>query len=189
MINDLFPRDKRALPVACFVGVSIVMGPGALIAGSVALDLAGSLAPAVGWSPWRGALYLVAIPGLILALLFLLTVREPSRPPVTGHKSYTNLLTFFTHFAERAYLYAPLFLGIGLSAMMQFSILSWMPTLMVRGYGLEPASGWYTLGAIGILGGLAGVFAWPWWRAGCRRRGHAACCRDLRSQRRSRSVE
>ena len=69
MIADLFPKEKRSTPMAIVAaGEPLGMLTG-LIGGSLV---------AATWG-WRMAFLVVGLPGVLLALIFWLTVREPER--------------------------------------------------------------------------------------------------------------
>jgi MFS family permease len=69
MVGDLYPRERRGLALA-FVGIGTAVGVGA---GAAA---AGFVSDRYGW---RAAFLIVGAPGLILAALLVLTLREPAR--------------------------------------------------------------------------------------------------------------
>ena len=69
MVGDLHPRERRGLALACVtVGTAIGLGAGASVAGYVS-DHYG----------WRSAFLVVGAPGLFVAGLLVLTLREPAR--------------------------------------------------------------------------------------------------------------
>ncbi|MGE0830089.1 MAG: MFS transporter, partial [Hyphomonadaceae bacterium] len=86
LIADLFPREKRALPISVFASMTGLMSTGAFIIGAAALNLATAIAPVTGLAPWRCTLLLVGAPGLLLAFVFLTTIKEPARVGSVGEK-------------------------------------------------------------------------------------------------------
>ena len=70
MIGDLFPPQRRTTALAIFTAG----GPVGVL---VSLMLAGWLGEFVGW---RATFVVIGLPGLLLALIFWITVREPARP-------------------------------------------------------------------------------------------------------------
>lgn len=91
MIGDSFPTEKRGKPIA-FYSAALPVGAGlasllsgAVIAwtassGSQSLPLFGEL------SPWRFTMIIVGLPGLVLALLFLV-LKEPARRPIAASQN------------------------------------------------------------------------------------------------------
>ena len=75
LISDYFPANRRASALA-FYSFGVGMGgmAGAIIGG----------ATASAWG-WRGAFAVVGLPGLLLAVLFKLTVKEPARGQSDPH--------------------------------------------------------------------------------------------------------
>ena len=69
MIADLYPKEKRSTPMA----VVTAGAPFGMLTGLIG----GSLVAAT-WG-WRAAFLVVGLPGVILAIIFWFTVREPER--------------------------------------------------------------------------------------------------------------
>jgi hypothetical protein len=67
--------------------------------------------------------------------------------------------------------FLPLFIGVGFISIYNFALLSWLPTLLVRGYGLDAARAGYYIGAIGVPAGVIGTFTWSWRASRLERRG------------------
>lgn len=178
LIADLFPREKRGLPISIYAAVSSVMVTGSLVVNGGALALATALAPYHGVAPWRVALLFVGLPGLLLALLFYLTVKEPVRGGMDEHDVTRpappeHADTGFGHYLRRQWrFYLPYYCATGCLSMYSFAVVTWVPTLMVRRFGEEPAVTGYLLGAVGAPAALLGVFFWPWYATRLERRGH-----------------
>jgi MFS family permease len=91
LIQDYFGRRRRATALAIYssgiylgAGVSVMAG-GSIVA---AWDAAYASAPApLGLSGWQVAYLAAGLPGLALALLVLLTIREPVRGAIDGQRS------------------------------------------------------------------------------------------------------
>jgi MFS family permease len=176
LIADLFPREGRALPVSVYAATSSVMSTGALIIDGAALQIATAWQPSLGAAPWRTALFLVGVPGLVLAIVIWFTLREPAR---TGSHAGPSpfaaddtSVSAFVHYLRRQWkFYLPYYFGTGVFAMYSFALLSWVPTLMMRRYGFQPAQAGYLLGAVGAPVTLLGTFFWPWLAARLERHG------------------
>lgn len=69
IISDTFPRNLRATAMGLYS-----LGPP--IGAFLALALGGYIAAHFGW---RAAFFIASVPGLLVALLLLLTIREPQR--------------------------------------------------------------------------------------------------------------
>src|SRR5690606_26700230 len=69
LISDLVPRERRASSLSFY-------GLGAPLGGLVGLVFGGVVADAFGW---RSVFLIAGVPGLLLALLLWLTLKEPRR--------------------------------------------------------------------------------------------------------------
>lgn len=176
LIGDSFPRERRVAPTAAYGSVSAVMGVGGLLIGAVALQLAGSVADDLGMSPWRLTLVFVGVPPLLLALVFAGVVREPERGrfdadgPGAGKADMAGFAMFLRHHAG---FYASFYAASALVAIFLFGIMTWSPTLLIRGYGWTPAAAGYAFGTLGVAVGLVSAVLWPRIVIACHRRGVA----------------
>lgn len=164
MIGDYLPPSRRGIGIGVFVlGMVIGSGAAVLVGGSV-LQLVqdGLLAglPYLGaLRAWRAVVLLMALPGLLLALL-LLTVAEPvrrlDREECAATVTTAAVLRFFVD--RRAQLF-PLYLGMAAMAVAENAMLSWIPALLSRNFGMRPADiGNYYGGAL-IVSAAVGIVA------------------------------
>ncbi|HEU4627292.1 MAG TPA: MFS transporter [Steroidobacteraceae bacterium] len=150
MIADTFEPRRRATAMAVFAS-------GTQIAALVNLTYATYIAHAFGW---RAALIAVAVPGLVLALLLVLTAREPPRglsdqtrkaiaaPPFRETLSYIWQQRSLRHLLFGATLCYIVVAGMG----------SWHFTFLVRSHDLRLHEVGPLLGiGIAVLGILANV--------------------------------
>ena len=88
MIGDSFPTEKRGKPIA-FYSAALPIGAGlaSLLSGAVIAWTASSGNQSLPFfgelSPWRYTMIIVGLPGLLLALIFLL-MKEPARRPAAA---------------------------------------------------------------------------------------------------------
>lgn len=155
MISDIFKPKNRALALSIYsIGIYI----GILIG----FALGGWLADAFNW---RLAFFVVGLPGVAVAILLLLTVREPIRgwseqtsvsavpaPPIREVARLLWTRISFRHIALAASLQAFIIYGIG----------NWLPSYFLRTYDLSLGTigAWMAL-TTGIGGGL-GSFCGGW---------------------------
>jgi predicted MFS family arabinose efflux permease len=151
LISDYFPQARRGAAIAIYsLGISVGMWAG--------LTLGGVLNDRFGW---RSAFLVVGLPGLALAALFFLIVREPGRGGHDGDRADAQREYSFAEAARRI-LGHPAFLGIAFG----FALLSaanaafenWAPTYMIRVSHMSSTqvgslSGLFQ-GATGFLGAL-----------------------------------
>ena len=152
MISDLFPPSKRSFPLGLFY----MSSPIGVLAASV---VGGYVAAEHGW---RTAFFLGGIPGLILAVLLLFTVREPKRggaevsqpeaaePPAKLRETFAYLTTSPALICLAS--------ACALLGLVNITMGAWMGSFFIRAHGL----GLKEVGLIlGIGGGLCGMVATP----------------------------
>jgi MFS family permease len=160
MIADLFPPRRRGAATGVFLMGQVAGGGLAITLGGAILQLAqsGALAglPLVGGlAPWRATLLVLAAPGIVVALLIAAT-REPPRRHAP-HRSRTLPLgdVARTLWAQRTTL-GPLYLGMALLSVGDFSLQNWFPALLSRKFHLSPGLIGAELGPAAIAGALIG---------------------------------
>lgn len=165
MISDLFPAARRATATSVYVFCGTLGAFGAYVFGGLAVAAAGSSAaialPLLGeMAPWRVVFLLVGLPGLILGLACLATVREPPR---SGRAQAAASST-----AElRAYLrldgpmLSRLFAGSSLGQLLLLGLSTWTPSFLVRRFGWEVADAGIALGCFGIAASAIGLTLIP----------------------------
>lgn len=106
--------------------------------------LGGTLNQALGW---RNVFLVVGAPGLLFAMLFTLTVKEPYRPNDGGDAQRPSVRSTLGEL-WRIPTYRLVLFTCVMGGSAGFGMLAWMPTLLVRVHGLSS-------GAIGVRLGLA----------------------------------
>lgn len=159
MIADMFPARRlgRAISVYYMGGT---IGPGlALIAGGGLIAFATDMP--VDWlnrfAVWQRVMILAGLPGLAIALLLYLFVREPVRRADAVQASPTAnvpLQSFVQHLVEHWRVYAPIFLGITLSSIYFNGLHTWAPAFFMRVYHWTPGE---TARALGVAFAVAGT--------------------------------
>ena len=145
LIADLTTPQNRASALALF---SLGFPLGALIG----MGAGGMLADAFGW---RSAFFIAAAPGLLLALLVALTIKEPRRdaavpaPTSTLRESLTELAGKKTFWWITA--------GGSASGLVIYGQNAFYGSFFLRHHSAEMATWSPTLGALGVLGLLLGV--------------------------------
>jgi MFS family permease len=140
LISDYFPPQRRARALAVFqLGVYLGQFLGLAVGGLLVAPLG-----------WRWTFVVVGAPGLALALVLRLTVREPPRGafdaaprPAGGARAGE---VFRTLWALRSFRW--LAIGAGLASFAGTGFGFWIPTLFVRVHGLSYAEVGTTFGLI-----------------------------------------
>lgn len=158
LISDYFPPEKRGTALALY---SLGVPMGAVI-GAFA---GGRIAEAFGW---RAAFYSMGVPGIIMAVVLVLVVREPKRgsldalaPGAIEHEPSPPLFSAIGAFFRQRTLVL-VAISSALSSFVGNGALSWNPTFLMRikGMTLGEVSTYYAL-VIGVCG-VIGVFAGGW---------------------------
>lgn len=156
LIADYFPQEKRTLAMAVFaLGVPIGSFCGFLLGGI--LD--------AGWG-WRTAFIAAGLPGIALAILVALTLKEPPRGlsdrriGSLAHQSEPTSLrvSIAEIFARRSFI--RLVLGGTCGIFIVYVTNAWLPSFLIRSHGLGSAQvgGWiaFCVGVGGLIGSLGG---------------------------------
>ncbi|HSG59428.1 MAG TPA: MFS transporter [Woeseiaceae bacterium] len=147
MIADLYPPEQRSSAMGFY---TLGIGAGIMLA-----YLAGGwVAQNIGW---REALFIVGLPGLLLALIVRFTLAEPARGASekrrdSGRQPAFRLVMRFL-VSRRSFVYMAV--GAGLISFVGYSIGNFMPSFIERSYGMELAA----IGLwLGLINGTAGGF-------------------------------
>jgi MFS family permease len=111
ILQDYFGRNRRATALAIYSsGIYLGAGASVMVGGSIvaAWDsaYAGQAAP-FGLSGWQAAYLAAGLPGLLLALIVFLTVREPVRGAMDGNVQPADPHPFRAARAELGTLFPP----------------------------------------------------------------------------------
>lgn len=149
LISDYVPAAKRASAIA-FYGLGVPVG------GLLGMVLGGVLAETYGW---RAALFAVGLPGVVLAFVVFLTLREPRRLGALtkeDHAADVGRPQFADAARElmRSRSFCLIVSGAAIWALLAFGKTTWTTILFARLHGLSPAQvGLY----FGVSVGVAGV--------------------------------
>ena len=163
LISDYFPPERRARAISAYA-MGPYLGSGlALIIGGQVIELAegmGDVAvPGVGvLAPWQLVFLVVGLPGVLIALLFLL-IREPERRGLAPRGSDLSLLAFI---GGRRTLFLLLFLGFSVFGIAGISYLVWIPAVFMRVHGWTAGDIGLAYGSILLLTSVPGVFVGGW---------------------------
>jgi MFS family permease len=175
IIADYFPRERLGGAMSVYsLGIFLGSGLAYFIGGWVV----GALSAQEMWHwplvgairPWQTVFLIVGLPGLLIALLMLTTVREPQRSdrstgtvPVATVARYVrdNARTFSCHS-----------FGFALSATVNYGIAAWLATFLIQTHGWTAARAGMVQGALTMTVGVFGVLAGGRLADALVRRGH-----------------
>ncbi|RAK60655.1 MFS transporter [Phenylobacterium hankyongense] len=154
LISDYFPPKERGTGLAIYsLGVPAGSMVGSALGGWVAAN-----------HGWRMAFFVVGLPGVLLALLLLVVVREPKRGGLdalaAGHAAHPPSppigAAIASFFANRTLVLTAI--SSGLSAFVGYAMLSWNPAFLIRvkEMSLKDVAVYYSL-VMGITG-MIGTF-------------------------------
>lgn len=158
LISDYFKPEERGTALAIYsLGVPAGSMFGSALGGWIAAE----------WG-WRTAFYVMGVPGIILALIVLVVIKEPKRggldAPANGAATHEPPPPIFTavggFFGNRTLMLTAI--AAGLSAFVGYAALTWNPPFLIRvkGMSLTQVAAYYSL-VLGITG-MIGTFAAGW---------------------------
>jgi MFS family permease len=169
---DLFPPRLLPRATAIYTAAPYIGGSASLVAGGYLLahfnTRGGIVVPVLGHLlPWQAVFACIGIPGLLLASIILLCVREPVRREDTcrpeDHTSLRDVLRFVTRDAT----YLPgYFCAYACILAAFFSLITWYPTYAIRSHFGTAASLGPTLGITFLASGLTGSLSGQWFVRG-----------------------
>ncbi len=146
LISDYFPQERRAMALSVYsTGIAIGILIGFLAGGWINQ-----------WFDWRTAFVAVGLPGVLLAVVVRLTLREPKRG---GHDPAGDSTTVPTFGAVARHLWAKpsyrhFILGGGLTSLAYFGVMQWAPSFFDRSHHLTSGEiGSWLAPIMGIAGG------------------------------------
>lgn len=167
IIADYFPPEQRARAYGVFaMGGSLGIGIAYLL-GSIAIQLAAGIK---GWSPavfggfheWQIVFFVVGAPGILLALLMALAIREPARRGGAPTTEKISLLPLWREMRTNRLALVTIMLGTIMNVMIVNAQLAWFPTLFFRVHEWTPAQVGNALALVGVPFGLFSAITAGW---------------------------
>jgi predicted MFS family arabinose efflux permease len=151
LIADYFPSHRRATAFAIYgLGISIGMAMG--------LSIGGWASEHYGW---RSALMLVGLPGVLMAVIVRVTVREPVRGQQDASAEEPGLQSLPD--TVRTLLACKCFLaygaGLGLCSLSGNAFETWTPVYLMRLYHMGSSAVGAWTGTVEGVGGILGTLA------------------------------
>jgi predicted MFS family arabinose efflux permease len=148
LISDVAPPEKRARAFAIYQ-----LGPP--IGGLIGMVLGGLLAGSVGWGM---AFVYVGLPGLLLALIVALLLRDPrrSRGPAAHAQALPLGEALRQILASKAMRL--LLATAGFASFATYGVLIWTTIFFQRSHGLTPAETGLWFGLVNGIGSILGVW-------------------------------
>jgi len=178
MITDSFPKSKLGLALGVYSSGSFLGGGLAFIIGGTAISLVeqwGSQTfPIIGVvKPWQMTFFMVGLPGILVALLFFFTVRDPQRKGVdAGASQGYRFKDVLAYIGGHRRTFASHYIGFGLLSLSLFALMNWAPAYFLRKYALSMREVGLYLGMVVLIGNSLGVLASGWLTDYFSRRGY-----------------
>ncbi len=153
LLADYFPAERRPMAFAVFA-------LGAPIGAWLGADIAGAVAHTYGW---RAAFLALGVPGVLIGLLVLLSVREPVRGrldsvAVEQRASFWESLGFL--WRQRAAFHV--IMGSGVCSLWGWGLIWWTPTFLMRTYAMNVGEAGAVTGNIHLIAGVAATIGTAW---------------------------
>ncbi|WP_366934880.1 MFS transporter, partial [Sphingorhabdus sp.] len=153
IVADYFPAGRRAMAMTIFA-------LGAPIGAWLGADMAGYVAAEYGW---RMAFYVLGIPGILLAIVIMLTIKEPKRGRLdmvddSAAPNLTETLKYI--WSQKGMVHA--IMGSGLSALWGWGLMWFTPTFIQRAYGLDVGEAGAVIGPIHLIMGIGASLLTAW---------------------------
>ncbi len=152
LIADYFPSDRRAFALSIYsLGIPLGSAAGVLAGGYIAATV-----------DWRAAFLAVGLAGILIAPLFKLLVRDKrvTRATITPPESPRFLAIAKVLVAKPSFWL--LAFGAAMCSMMGYGLAFWLPSLLQRSFGLDLVQTSHFIGAVLLLGGVAGMLLGGW---------------------------
>lgn len=149
LLGDYFSREKRSTAISIY---SMGIYAGVLLGFMVG----GHVAQAYGW---RAAFFLVGTPGLLLALILKLTLREPPRAGADGARAadVAPLGTVLSRlWAKRSFRH--LSLAAALHSFVNYGVGGFLAAFLMRSHGMSVAEVGTSLSILTAVGGISGTY-------------------------------
>ena len=153
IICDYFPAARRpmALTIFCL---------GAPIGAWIGADMAGAVAHAYGW---RAAFLVLGVPGILLALLIMATIREPKRGCLDVIRSDDDPTLMDTlRFCMTQKSAVHVMMGSGVGALWGWGLMWFIPTFLQRTYQIDVGQAGAIVGPIHLVMGIGASLLTAW---------------------------
>jgi predicted MFS family arabinose efflux permease len=153
IIADYFPANRRSMAMTVFA-------LGAPLGAWLGSDIAGYVSTLHGW---RAAFLVLGVPGIVLALVIMVTIKEPRRgrlDAVGADAPPTVMETLKFLWSQKSAVHA--MAGSGLSAFWGWGLMWFTPLFLQRTYGMDEGQAGGLLGWIYLIGGIGASLVTAW---------------------------
>ena len=147
LISDHFPPERRARAMGIYsLGVPIGLGGGTLIGAYIAALI-----------DWRAAFVIMGLAGIAFAPVVLWAVRDRPRaaPEAEAMVAFRGV---FSVLARKPSFWLMAF-AASASSLVGYGLALWVPSILMRSFGLDIIGAGQFMGSLLLVGGTAGVLA------------------------------
>ena len=172
LLADYFPPKRIATALSVF-GTAVFLGSGlAYYIGGLVAEAMSAVAvptlPIIGaMRPWQAVFLVVGLPGLLIALLVRLTVREPERRGAAG----ATIRETVAHLNQVRAPFLYLTIGYSLYVLVNYGTASWLPAYFYRVHGWTQGEVGLFMGGGTMIFGTLGIVTGGWLADRWRERG------------------
>jgi MFS family permease len=153
ILADKFPPTQRPLALTVFA-------LGACLGAWLGSQVAGAAAERGGW---RSAFVVLGVPGLVLALIVWLTVREPTRGALDTHAraqptSFAQTLRYIRQQRSAVHI----LIGAAVATLWSWGLIWWTPAFLERSHHLGVGQAGALLGPMHLFAGTASTLLAGW---------------------------
>lgn len=161
MLSDLFPRERLSTAISAYAAAPYLGSALALVVGGWALDWFSAqeslVLPLIGQrSAWQHTFLVVGLPGLAIAALVALTIREPERSGAQDEHE-VSMGRFMAYLRRHGSVYGRHFAGFAMFSLVGYGMAAWLPSLFQRNFGTGNAEIGAFLGSALLIGGISGI--------------------------------
>ena len=181
LISDYFPKNRRSKPISLLAMGPYLGGGLSFLVGSLVISLIAGYGyqslPLVGpLKPWQLTFIIVGLPGVLVGLLVLFTVKEPVRHDrITDRSAETKVLPWsatFSYIWSHRVVYGLLTIGTSFNAAIGYAFNSWTPAMVMRVFDWQATEIGFAYGWVLLVFGGGGTFVGGMWADWLGNRGH-----------------
>ena len=161
MITDYFPKDVLARALSVYmIGVTLGSGFAYMLGSAVVSYVEGMdqiVLPLFGaMEGWQVTFVIIGLPGVLVSLLMLATVKEPARTGVVDDNAIP-VRTVVGYLWQRRTAYLGHIFGVSIFIMVVYALNLWGPSYFIRTFDYSRSEAGLVMGVIMIGAGTAGL--------------------------------
>jgi MFS family permease len=177
MITDSFPKSKLGVALGVYSSGSFLGGGLAFIIGGAAIAIVEQWGvqslPLIGdIKPWQMTFFIVGLPGLLVAALFYITIKDPERKGVSADSTAFSFSEVLRYVGQHKATFTAHYRGFGFLSLALFALMNWAPAYFLRKYEMPIRDVGLYLGLVVLIGNTAGVLVSGWLTDYFTRRGY-----------------